>query len=128
MQQTYLYREGDGNEGNYPRFIITLAETDDPFAALAALVENRYIVDTRTRRHVRANVQTEGEPEYGIAATVHEGPWGEQAFGAAWITAELEPLEPADIDYYRDQGMTSHACLREAIDLAAFHHYRRIAR
>lgn len=125
--RTYLYRLGDGNEGNYPRFLVTLADSDDLFAALAALVENRYIVGSRTRRYIRANVATDGEPEFGIRATVYEGPKGEKAFDAAWITAELEPLTPEDLAHYEGQSLQAFDSLRDAIDLAAWRHYKQTA-
>jgi hypothetical protein len=72
----YLFRKGDGNEGNFPRF----------------------------------------EAEYGIHATVYEGPHGEQAFGAAWLTAELQPADDDD----------DHECyaIRKLLDPAALRLYR----
>lgn len=94
----FLYRLGDGNEGNYPRFYVRVQNDVCPYRYLAACVANRYIAGTRTRRYIVANLQTDGEPEYGIGATVYEGPKGEQAFGAAWITAEFEPVEYAEVD------------------------------
>ena len=118
----YCYRLGDGNEGNYPRFLITLQENECPYAAIAALVANRYIVGSKTRRHIVANVQTDGEPEYGISGTVYEGPKGEQAFGAAWITAELEPVADSDYPSLQEYG------LREFLDLAAWRQYLRLTR
>ena len=118
----YCYRLGDGNEGNYPRFLITLQDGECPYAAIAALVANRYIVGSKTRRHIVANVQTDGEPEYGISATVYEGPRGETAFDAAWITAELEPVEDSDYPSLQEYG------LRESLDLAAWRQYLRLTR
>lgn len=89
--RTYLFRLGDGNEGNFPCLTINLADDDCPFAALRALVINTYRAGP-VRDHIAANIQTDGEPEYGVRATVYEGPDGETAFGAAWITAELQPM------------------------------------
>jgi len=119
----YLYRQGDGNEGNYPRGIILLSDTQCPCAALVALVANRYIPGCATRRHILRTVETEGEPEFGVSATVYEGPKGEQAFDAAWLTAELEPLSDADLAYYADrQGMRTQT-LRDALDETAWRTY-----
>lgn len=124
QSQTYLYRLGDGNEGNYPRCLLTLSATDDPYAALAALVENRYIAGRRVRNHIVRKIQTEGEPEFGILATVYEGPDGEQAFEAAWITAELEPLKPEDVDHYEGQSLQHFTSMRDAVDAPAYRRYR----
>ncbi len=96
--KSYLYRSGNGNEGNYKRHVVTLTDTDCPFAAVAALLVNEYELQSSPRAHIMANVQTDGEPEFGTAATVYEGPEGETEFGAAWRTAELEPMEPSALD------------------------------
>ena len=88
----YLYRRGNGNEGNYPRFIVKLGEKDDPYAALAALVVNDYIARGRVRKHIAENIEIDGEPEHGLLATVLAGPDAEMEFEHAWLTAELEPV------------------------------------
>jgi hypothetical protein len=89
---TYQYRRGDGNEGNFTCHLVRLSDTDNPFAALRALVLNEWtLCDTRT--YIAAEIQTDGDAEYGVHAWVYEGPQGETAFGAAWLTAELEPIE-----------------------------------
>lgn len=92
----YLYRFGDGNDGNYPRFLVRVLNDVCPYRYLAACVANRYIVGSATRRYIVKNTETDGEPEYGIRATVYEGPKGEQAFEAAWITAEFDPASVSD--------------------------------
>jgi hypothetical protein len=92
----YCFRLGDGNEGNYPRALVRVSNDVCPFAYLSAIVANRYIARSKTRRYIVANIETDGEPEYGINATIYEGPKGEQASGAAWITAEFEPCSMAD--------------------------------
>lgn len=118
----YLYRRGDGNDGNFPRCMIALTDDQNPYAALAALVAGDFIIGHSTRRHVMANIETEGEPDYGILATVYEGPQGEQSFGAAWLTAELEPMSADDVESSRHSGPYS---LREYLDDAAWRFYRR---
>jgi hypothetical protein len=112
----YLFRKGDGNEGNFPRFVVELGERDCPYAALKALVVNQYIGGRSVRRHVARNIEVDGEAEYGIHATVYEGPHGEQAFGAAWLTAELQPADDDD----------DHECyaIRKLLDPAALRLYR----
>jgi hypothetical protein len=92
MATTYIYRRGDGNEGNFKRCIVRLTEADRPHAALRALVLNEFNLGP-TRTHIAAQIQTDGEAAYGVHAWVHEGPEGEQAFGAAWLTAELKPVD-----------------------------------
>ncbi|RWE37432.1 hypothetical protein [Mesorhizobium sp.] len=99
----YLYRRGNGNEGNFPRAVVELREKDNPYAALAALVENDFIAGRKVRFYVRRNVEIDGEAEFGIHATVYEGPEGETEFGAAWITAELQPLDEKDAAHWCDE-------------------------
>lgn len=118
--KTYLYREGDGNEGNYPRFYVTLAESDNPWSAIRAIMANRYTPNTKTRSHVMRESQSDGEPEYGILGTVYEGPKGETAFDAAWLTAELVPEEP------NRSGLPAYDSLADAIDVYAMRFYRRL--
>lgn len=95
--KTYLFRAGDGNEGNFRRGTVNLVESDCPYAALRALVLNMYKLGP-LRSHIASEIETDGEAEYGILATVFEGPNGETAFGAAYITAELVPEEEHDPD------------------------------
>lgn len=126
----YLYRRGNGNEGNFARSVVEITEGENPFAALRALVLNDYIAGTKTRRHIAANVEIDGEAEYGIHATVYEGPAGETDFGAAWLTAELEPISPADFeDCYYGKGDLDGKAWRLAglLDRGAKQAYRKAA-
>lgn len=118
----YLYRRGDGNEGNFPRFCVNIADDQCPFAALAALVANERIPGSRTRRHIMREIQTEGEREHGINAWVYEGPDGEEVFGAAWLTAELEPY--TEEEYARSPFLFAQP-LRDVLDSAAWRYYRK---
>ena len=122
MVKSYLYRRGDGNEGNFPRAIIDLEDNESPFAALRALVINDYIAGKRVRRHIIRTIEIDGEADYGVQATVYEGPSGEQAFGAAYITAELEPVSETDIDacYYS----LFRSPIRKALDAGALKIFR----
>lgn len=122
--KTYLYRRGDGNDGNYPRALVTLTSDQCPYAALCALVANDYIPGRRVRLHIMRAIQTDGEAEHGITADVMEGPDGESAFGAAWITAELQPLSTEDAEHYQGQRLTQYPRLVEALDRAAWRFYR----
>ncbi len=136
-QNVFLYRRGNGNEGNFPRAVMKLREEDNPFEALAALVENDFITGRKTRFYVRNNVEIDGEAEFGIQATVYEGPEGETEFGAAWITAELQPLDEDDSahwcdehglgyrkDYYAFNTPRRPYRLTEYLDASALRHYR----
>ena len=76
MVKTYLYRRGDGNEGNFPRSIVDLDDNESPYAALRALVVNDYIAGKRVRRHIIRTIEIDGEADYGVLATVYEGPSG----------------------------------------------------
>ncbi|MER9680803.1 hypothetical protein NKJ23_15925 [Mesorhizobium sp. M0184] len=132
----FLYRRGNGNEGNYPFAVIQLREKDNPYDALAALVENDFTAGRKTRRFVRNNVEIDGEAEFGIHATVYEGPEGETEFDAAWLTAELQPLDEKDAAYHCENGLgyrkdyydfdtprRPHK-LTELLDASALRHYR----
>lgn len=121
--KTYLYRRGNGNDGNYPRALVTLAPDQCPHSALCALVANDYIPGRRVRLHIMRTIQTSGEREYGILADVMEGPDGETEFGAAYITAELQPLSAADVAHYQGQRLAEYARLRDALDRAAWRYY-----
>lgn len=114
-----LYRLGDGNEGNYPCFNVILEHGQSPYAAIAALVANRYIAGSSTRRYIVKNTDVDGDAEYGILATVYEGPKGEQAFGAAWITAELLPDAGDNVREYR---------LADILDRSAMLQFNRLNR
>jgi hypothetical protein len=112
----FLYRQGDGNEGNFPRYYVRIPADVCPFRYLAACVANRYIVGSKTRRYVVANIETGGEAEYGVLATVYEGPKGETAFDSAWLTAEFEPADFSDV---RRNGLQVFENPRDHLDRAA---------
>ena len=120
---TFLYRRGNGNEGNFPRFLVDLKDGDSPYAALKALVANDYIAGKRARRHIVRNVEIDGEPEFSIHATVYDGPDGETEFGAAYLTAELQPVTAEDLAHYEDNG-TSRYPVRRVLDNAALKLFR----
>ena len=120
---TFLYRRGNGNDGNYARGLVSLSDDQSPFVALKFLVANDYIPRSGTRRHILRNIETEGEPDYGILATVYGDKDGCRAFDAAWLTAELQPLTEKDIEYYGNQNMKVRT-LRDSLDAAAWRGFR----
>lgn len=124
QKSVFLYRRGDGNDGNFPRALIELKATDNPYAALAALVANDYIAGRRVRRHIVRSIEVDGETDHGIHAVVYEGPEGEQAFGAAWLTAELQPISATDLEHESETPRP----LRAMLDSGALRLYRREAR
>lgn len=121
----YLYRRGDGNEGNFPRAIIEIPDGIDPFAALHAAVVTEYIPGKSVRRCLMREGQTDGEAAHGIYFTLYEGPRGERAFDAAYITAEFQPITDAEIA--RCRNLTEYT-IKQWCDRAAWRFYRRIAR
>jgi hypothetical protein len=125
MSQVYLFRQGDGNEGNYPSGFVRLTDTDSPYAALHALVANMYKPGCYIRRFVMRETQIDGEAEFEVLATVYEGPEGEQAFGAAWLTAELEPYTAEE---YESSRYGKAQSLRETLDPAAYRFYRKLCK
>lgn len=122
--QTFLYRRGNGNDGNYVRAIIDLKDSDCPYAALSALVANDYIPGTATRRHIMRNIEIDDEAAYGIYATVFESKDGESEYGSAWLTAELQVISEEDVAY--ESGSTSRRALRDALDNGALTYFRRL--
>lgn len=120
----FLYRRGNGNEGNFPRALVEISADDCAFSVLRALVVNDYIPGSGTRRHILRELQTEGETEYGISATVYEGPKGETDFGAAWLTAELEPVENPEPGRYGGSYFEGPKPWRDLCDRAALADYR----
>lgn len=120
----YLYRRGNGNEGDYPRFVVELQPRDDAFAALRALVASDFIARHRARRHITQCIEVDGDPEHGVSAVVFDHPDIVcDIRDYAWLTAQLEPLRDGDVQYYRDNG-TSIYRLREVLDGPALRQYR----
>jgi hypothetical protein len=114
----FLYRLGDGNEGNFPRFYVRVQNDVCPYRYLSACVANRYIPGSATRRYIVRELHTDGEPDYGINAWVNEGPKGEQPFGAAWITAEFEPTDAASM-FHDASGRSVFNNPRDHLDRSA---------
>ena len=98
----YLYRRGNGNEGNFERALVEVT-TDNAYNALKALVCNDYIEGSDTRKYIEANLEIDGEETYTIYAHISEGPQGQTEFGSAWLTAELTYLQGKDLEYYQNR-------------------------
>jgi len=121
-RRVFAYRRGDGNDGNFRQSVIELAPGDNAYSALRALVLNDFISGRSRRRFIARHLETDGEPE-APQAVIYEGPRGEVANnGAAWLSAELEPLEPGD---YADGFQVDSGCyvrpipIRKALDKGA---------
>ncbi len=104
IRNVFLYRRGNGNDGDFPRTLVKLNNKDNAYVAIRALVANEFIAGSATRRFILENIIVTGEVEYAVHAMVDEGPNGENAFGASWLTASLEPVtNQSDLDYYAVQ-------------------------
>lgn len=116
--RTYLYRRGDGNDGNHARMVVDLADGDCPFAALRALVINDYISGRYRRRFIARNLEIDGEAE-NVLGIVYIGPCGDTAYGAAWLTASLDLLDEADAEYYREDAGLYRGGIKTVLDRGA---------
>lgn len=121
----YLYRRGNGNEGNYARAVVELTADQSPYAALRAFVVNDYIPGRRVRRHIVRTIEVDGDVDFGLHAAVYEGPDGETDFGAAYLTAEFQPISADDADaiYY-----SLPRCTLRSLDRGARTVYRQHAK
>jgi len=123
---------GDGNEGCFPRYFVTLKDNDNPWQALRALVANQYIAGKPVRRWIINNTEIDGDADDTIHATVYEGPNHESAFGAAWLCAELQHADWTDKPYDGWSAGCWHSTndglqvypLRAILDNAALRQYR----
>ncbi len=103
MSQIYVFRRGDGFEGNFGTLLIRLEDKDEPSAALCALIANGFPENGYVRRYVTKNTSVSGNREQGFHAVVSAGPDGEKATGdAAWLTAEMLPVENKEGKYVFD--------------------------
>jgi hypothetical protein len=121
-RRVFLYRRGDGNDGNFPRSVVELSEGDSSFAALQALVVNDYVSGGSRRRWIAANLEIDGEPD-NPQACISYGPRGACAINeGAWLTAELQQLESQDYESPRQvvSGIYVEIIpIREALDKGA---------
>lgn len=97
--KSFLFRMGNGNDGNYPMSVISLKHKDSPYAALTALVVNEYVLKSKQRRYVIKNIEVDGDANHSVYASVYDGPNGETEFGASYLTAELEPVKDEDLKF-----------------------------
>lgn len=93
----FLYRKGDGNDGNFPRYVVEIPDTICLASALHALVVNDYISGHHRRRWISKHLETyTDDREYGARAEIYQGPRGIMAYDSCWLTAELQPIVPKD--------------------------------
>lgn len=126
---TFLYRRGNGNEGNFPRHLVELNPGEE-WSALAALVENDFIAGHHRRRWIREHLEIDGDGgEYGVHAVISEGPRHATEMGAAWLTAELQHVAAADLDYWAGHsGLSDNGkpyALADVLDRTARLHFQR---
>lgn len=114
----FMYRRGDGNEGNFPRQCVALNDDDCPFAALKALVVNEYQIGRYTRRFIAKNLNVDGDSNRPMA-DIYQGPGGAMAFDACWLTAELEPIEDVDVPGRAAYYNSEYRPIREVLDKGA---------
>lgn len=110
----FLYRRGDGNEGNFARRVVEIPDDVCLASALHALVVNDYTSGHSRRRWISKHLVTDTDGrEYGARAEIYQGPRGEMAYECCWLTAELEPVEPKDgmAGYYRQDPIDLHKAL-----------------
>lgn len=99
--RVFLYRCGNGNDGTFPRGLFVLRANDNPDAALRALILDRYIPRTLTRRYVNANLVFDFGHDDSASASVYEDLEGVPAYGGgAWLCASLIEQTGDDLAYY----------------------------
>lgn len=114
----YLYRRGDGNEGNFPRRVVDIPDDVCLASALRALVVNDFIPGRSRRRFIAKHLEADSHGrEYGATAEIYQGPRGVTAYDACWLTAELQPITPQEgmASYYLQEPVP----LMEALDKGA---------
>lgn len=112
MATEFVLFTGNGNDGEWPRDRISFDESDCPYAFMDVVIANMFIPSHKARSHAYKNVMVDGEAEFAIHATLHEGFRGEMDMGAAYKTARLEPHKEGDyadlhryeISDYLDRG------------------------
>lgn len=119
MTKEYVLFMGNGNDGEWPRDVITMEDGDCPYSFMDVVIANIFISRHRARSHAYKNVMVDGEAEYAIHATLHEGYQGEMDMGAAYKTARLEPHKD---DAYEDFHKSS---IKEYLDRGAFMMYNK---
>lgn len=118
--KVYLYRSGNGNDGNYPKLLVEIEGREG--AALSALLANEYRPGP-VRDWIVSNVIVDGCDQ--DSAVVFEGPNGETDMGAAWKTAELQEVTTEDREYYENERSMGVMLLRDILDPQAWEQYCR---
>jgi hypothetical protein len=88
MKRWYGVSYGNGNDGvsqSYPSFLV---QTDMPWTLARAAMISQW----KDKVWASENVDIDGDEDYTIYATIYEGPDGETEFGAAYMIAEIFPV------------------------------------
>ena len=118
-EREFVLFTGNGNEGEWPRDIIAMDEDDCPYAFMSVVIANMFIPGHKARSHAYKNTVVDGEEEFSIYSTLHEGYRRETEMGAAYKTARLEPKTN---DWYDDLNKHSIA---EYLDSFTYSRYQR---
>ena len=90
----YSVSIGDGNDGVSRIVPDYYVKTNNPFhLAVAGLLAN---FNFATADRLADAVETTGEPDFGVSATLYEWPDGETEFDAAYMICEVYQVEEYD--------------------------------
>lgn len=100
MKQWYGVSYGNGNDGVSRSHPNILVYTDDPWTLARAAM----IYEWKDKVWTNENTDLTGEDDYGVTATIYEGPNGETEFGAAYMIVEVYPITEIELN--------THDCTR----------------
>lgn len=92
--KVYAVSYGNGNDGVSHVFPDFYCRTDKPYE-LARLAIITSVIDP-FHSWADSEAMIDGEADYTISATLLEGPDGETEFGAAWLIAEVFPVDDSE--------------------------------
>lgn len=118
--RNFIYAYGNGNNGEIRSSMIVLGDNDCPWALAEVMIPNRFIPGRKERSFAYRNVTVDGDEDYGIYATLHEGMRGETDMGAAYMTATLTPRTN---DWYDD---LHYVTVKDFLDVYAYRRYLKI--
>lgn len=119
--RNFELRKGNGNDGCRFSQVIEFEENDCPYAFMDVVIANDFIVGHRARSHAYQSVMVDGEEDYTIYATLHEGYRGETDMGAAYKCAELRKVE--DVSEYETYHFSS---VKNYLDRGAYIKYKKL--
>lgn len=88
MKKWYGVSYGNGNDGvshSYPNYMVY---TDDPWTLARAAMVSQW----KDKVWTNENVDLDHNGDEMVSATIYEGPEGETEFGAAYMIAEVFPV------------------------------------